>query len=132
VPGARLLGPPIESKRALPNTLCVLVPGSDGKVLRHAPRSRGARGQRGLGVRERIDRAVARLARAGTHARRGARGLRLSLGRNTTARIASARSRVFHGAVRLVARNLKRRRTVAHNARKFADNSVDRTCKRAV
>lgn len=33
LPGLSLLGPPIDSKRRLPNTLCVLVPGSDGKVL---------------------------------------------------------------------------------------------------
>jgi len=33
LPGARLLGPPLASKRRLPNTLCVLVPGTDGKVL---------------------------------------------------------------------------------------------------
>lgn len=33
LPGLRLLGPPIDSKQRLPNTLCVLVPGTDGKVL---------------------------------------------------------------------------------------------------
>lgn len=33
LPGLRLLGPPIDSKRRLPNTLCVLVPATDGKVL---------------------------------------------------------------------------------------------------
>ncbi|HEX6881852.1 MAG TPA: cysteine desulfurase family protein [Planctomycetota bacterium] len=32
VPGARLVGPPLASRR-LPNTLCVLLPGTDGKVL---------------------------------------------------------------------------------------------------
>jgi cysteine desulfurase len=32
-PGARLVGPPLESKRRLPNTLCVLLPGTSGKVL---------------------------------------------------------------------------------------------------
>jgi len=33
VPALRLLGPPIDSERRLPNALCVLVPGTDGKVL---------------------------------------------------------------------------------------------------
>lgn len=33
LPGVRLLGPPIDSARRLPNTLCVLVPNTDGKVL---------------------------------------------------------------------------------------------------
>jgi len=33
LPGVRLVGPPLDSARRLPNTLCVLVPGTDGKVL---------------------------------------------------------------------------------------------------
>ena len=33
IPGARLLGPAIESPARLPNTLCVLLPGADGRVL---------------------------------------------------------------------------------------------------
>jgi cysteine desulfurase len=33
VPGARLLGPLLSSSSRLSNTLCVLVPGTDGKVL---------------------------------------------------------------------------------------------------
>jgi cysteine desulfurase len=33
IPTARLLGPPIESVERLPNTLCVLLPGADGRVL---------------------------------------------------------------------------------------------------
>jgi cysteine desulfurase len=33
LPGLRLLGPPIDSPRRLPNTLCLLVPGTDGRVL---------------------------------------------------------------------------------------------------
>ena len=33
IPDARLLGPPIESAARLPNTLCVLLPGADGRVL---------------------------------------------------------------------------------------------------
>lgn len=33
VPGVRLVGPPLDSPRRLPNTLCVLFPGTDGKVL---------------------------------------------------------------------------------------------------
>ena len=33
VPGVRLVGPPLDSSRRLPNTLCVLFPGTDGKVL---------------------------------------------------------------------------------------------------
>ena len=33
IPSARLLGPPIESAARLPNTLCVLLPGADGRVL---------------------------------------------------------------------------------------------------
>jgi cysteine desulfurase len=32
VPGARLVGPPLDRPR-LPNTLCILLPGTDGKVL---------------------------------------------------------------------------------------------------
>ena len=33
IPSARLLGPEIESPARLPNTLCVLLPGADGRVL---------------------------------------------------------------------------------------------------
>ena len=33
LPAARLLGPPIESDERLPNTLCILLPGADGRVL---------------------------------------------------------------------------------------------------
>ncbi|MEW6074156.1 MAG: cysteine desulfurase family protein [Planctomycetota bacterium] len=33
VPGARLLGPPIDAPERLPNTLCVLFPGEDGRML---------------------------------------------------------------------------------------------------
>ena len=33
LPAARLLGPPLESDERLPNTLCVLLPGADGRVL---------------------------------------------------------------------------------------------------
>ena len=33
LPDALLLGPPIEGADRLPNTLCVLIPGSDGRVL---------------------------------------------------------------------------------------------------
>ena len=33
LPGCRLLGPPLGSERRLPNTLNVLLPGTDGKVL---------------------------------------------------------------------------------------------------
>jgi len=33
VPGVRLVGPPLDSPRRIPNTLCVLFPGTDGKVL---------------------------------------------------------------------------------------------------
>ena len=33
IPGARLLGPPIDARERLPNTLNVLLPGVDGRVL---------------------------------------------------------------------------------------------------
>jgi cysteine desulfurase len=33
LPDALLLGPPIDSPDRLPNTLCVLLPGSDGRIL---------------------------------------------------------------------------------------------------
>jgi len=33
LPAALLLGPPMESADRLPNTLCILLPGSDGRVL---------------------------------------------------------------------------------------------------
>ncbi len=33
IPGAQLLGPPIESADRLPNTICVLLPEADGRVL---------------------------------------------------------------------------------------------------
>ena len=33
LPAARLLGPPIDAKDRVPNTLCVSIPGADGKVL---------------------------------------------------------------------------------------------------
>ena len=33
LPCARLLGPPVKSAHRLPNTLCVLIPGIDSRVL---------------------------------------------------------------------------------------------------
>ncbi len=33
LPGARLVGPPVQSEARLPNTLCVLLPEADGRVL---------------------------------------------------------------------------------------------------
>jgi cysteine desulfurase len=37
LPGLRLLGPPIDSPRRLPNTLCLLVPGTDSRSARARP-----------------------------------------------------------------------------------------------
>jgi cysteine desulfurase len=85
LPTARLLGPPIDRKDRLPNTLCVLLPGADGRVL--VPRldleglevSAGSACSSGS-----IEPSPILLALGHNHADARA-ALRLSLGRETTA-----------------------------------------------
>ena len=96
VPGLRLLGPPIDSKQRLPNTLCVLLPGTDGKVLVTRLDLAGLEVSAGSACASgSIEPSHVLLAMGLT--RDAARsGLRLSLGWNTTAEDCKRALAIFH------------------------------------
>jgi cysteine desulfurase len=97
LPGLRLLGPPIDSKQRLPNTLCVLVPGTDGKVLVTRLDLAGLEVSAGSACASGSLEPSHVLSAMGL-ARDAARsGLRLSLGWNTTAEDCKHALAVFHG-----------------------------------
>ncbi|MSR61788.1 MAG: cysteine desulfurase [Planctomycetes bacterium] len=96
LPEVRLLGPPIDSRRRLPNTLCVLLPNTDGKVLLTRLDLAGLEVSAGSACASgSIEPSHVLLALGLT---RGAArsGLRLSLGRNTTASDCKLALAVFH------------------------------------
>lgn len=96
LPELRLLGPPLASKQRLPNTLCVLVPGTDGKVLVTRLDLAGLEVSAGSACASgSIEPSHVLLAMGLT--RDDARsGLRLSLGRNTSAEDCKRALAVFH------------------------------------
>lgn len=96
LPGVRLLGPPIESERRLPNTLCVLVPGSDGKVLVTRLDLAGLEVSAGSACASGSIEPSHVLLAMGLTRDEARSGLRLSLGRNTTAEDCKRALTVFH------------------------------------
>jgi cysteine desulfurase len=98
LPTARLLGPPLESDERLPNTLCILLPGADGRVL--VPRldleglevSAGSACSSGS-----IEPSPVLLALGHSQAEARA-ALRLSLGRETSAEDLQVAIKVLHTA----------------------------------
>jgi cysteine desulfurase len=96
LPELRLLGPPLGSKQRLPNTLCVLVPGTDGKVLVTRLDLAGLEVSAGSACASGSIEPSHVLLAMGL-ARDDARsGLRLSLGRNTSAEDCKRALAVFH------------------------------------
>jgi len=96
VPGVRLLGPPIESRQRLPNTLCVRVPGSDGKVLVTRLDLAGLEVSAGSACASGSLEPSHVLLAMGLTRDDARSGLRLSLGRNTTAEDCKRALAVFH------------------------------------
>ena len=85
LPGLRLLGPPIDSKERLPNTLCVLVPATDGKVLVTRLDLAGLEVSAGSACASGALEPSHVLSAMGLARDEARSGLRLSLGWNTTA-----------------------------------------------
>jgi len=84
LPALRLLGPPIDSARRLPNTLCVLVPDTDGKVLVTRLDLSGLEASAGSACASGSVEPSHVLLALGLTRDEARAGLRLSLGRNTT------------------------------------------------
>jgi len=96
LPGLRLLGPPIDSKQRLPNTLCILVPDTDGKVLVTRLDLAGLEVSAGSACASGSLEPSHVLSAMGL-ARDAARsGVRLSLGWNTTAEDCKRALAIFH------------------------------------
>jgi cysteine desulfurase len=85
LPGLRLLGPPIDSARRLPNTLCLLLPGTDGKVLVTRLDLEGLEVSAGSACASGSLEPSHVLLALGLSCDEARSGLRLSLGRNTSA-----------------------------------------------
>jgi cysteine desulfurase len=96
LPGLRLLGPPIDSARRLPNTLCLLVPGTDGKVLVTRLDLEGLEVSAGSACASGSLEPSHVLLALGLSSDEARSGLRLSLGRNTSAEECKRALAVFH------------------------------------
>jgi cysteine desulfurase len=96
VPGLRLVGPPLDSSRRLPNTLCVLVPGTDGKVLVTRLDLAGLEVSAGSACASGSIEPSHVLAALGLARDEARSGLRLSLGRNTNEEDCKRSLDVFH------------------------------------
>ncbi len=96
LPGVRLLGPPIESARRLPNTLCVLVPHTDGKVLVTRLDLAGLELSAGSACASGSIEPSHVLLAMGLTRDEARSGLRLSLGRNTSAEECKRALAVLH------------------------------------
>ncbi len=83
LPGARVLGPPLDSQRRLCNTLCVLVPNSDGKMLVMRLDLEGLAASAGSACASGSLEPSHVLLALGLEAADARRGLRLSLGWST-------------------------------------------------
>lgn len=94
--GVRLLGPPLDSGRRLPNTLCVLVPGTDGKVLVTRLDLAGLEVSAGSACASGSIEPSHVLLAMGLTRDEARSGLRLSLGRNTTAEDCKRALAIFH------------------------------------
>jgi cysteine desulfurase len=96
LPSLRLLGPPIDSKERLPNTLCVLVPATDGKVLVTRLDLAGLEVSAGSACASGALEPSHVLSAMGLARDEARSGLRLSLGWNTTAEDCKRALAVFH------------------------------------
>jgi cysteine desulfurase len=96
LPSARLLGPPLDSKRRLPNTLCVLLPGVDGRVLVTRLDLAGLEVSAGSACASGALEPSHVLLAMGLTRDEARSGLRMSLGRNTTAEDCKHALAVFH------------------------------------
>ncbi|MEQ1891129.1 MAG: cysteine desulfurase family protein [Planctomycetota bacterium] len=96
LPGVRLIGPPLDSPRRLPNTLCVLVPGTDGKVLVTRLDLAGLEISAGSACASGSVEPSHVLVALGLARDEARSGLRLSLGRNTGEEDCKRALAVFH------------------------------------
>lgn len=96
LPGVRLIGPPLDSPRRLPNTLCVLVPGTDGKVLVTRLDLAGLEVSAGSACASGSVEPSHVLTALGLARDEARSGLRLSLGRNTNEEDCKRALAVFH------------------------------------
>jgi cysteine desulfurase len=96
IPGVRLIGPPLDSPRRLPNTLCVLVPGTDGKVLVTRLDLAGLEVSAGSACASGSVEPSHVLVALGLARDEARSGLRLSLGRNTSEEDCKHALAVFH------------------------------------
>lgn len=96
LPSLRLLGPPLDSAQRLPNTLCVLVPGTDGKVLVTRLDLEGLEVSAGSACTSGSVEPSHVLLAMGLRADEARAGLRLSLGRTTSRSDCKRALDVFH------------------------------------
>lgn len=96
LPGARLLGPPIASKQRLPNTLCVLVPETDGRVLVTRLDLAGLEVSAGSACASGSVEPSHVLLAMGLTREEARSGLRISVGRNTSAEECKRALAVLH------------------------------------
>lgn len=96
LPGARLLGPPLDSNHRLPNTLCLLVPATDGKVLVTRLDLAGLEVSAGSACASGSIEPSHVLLALGLARDEARSGLRLSLGWNTTRADCKRAAAIFH------------------------------------
>ena len=96
LPGTRLIGPPLDSNRRLPNTLCILVPGTDGKVLVTRLDLAGLEVSAGSACASGSIEPSHVLLALGLTRDEARSGLRLSLGWNTTREDCKQAATIFH------------------------------------
>lgn len=94
--GLRLVGPSIDSKHRLPNTLCVIVPETDGKVLVTRLDLAGLEVSAGSACASGSIEPSHVLLAMGLSPNEARSGLRLSLGRSTTWEDCKRAASVFH------------------------------------
>jgi len=97
-PALRLLGPPLESDRRLPNTLCVLVPGTAGQVLVTRLDLAGLEVSAGSACASGSIEPSHVLLAMGLTRDEARAGVRISLGRSTTREECKGAVAAFHNA----------------------------------
>lgn len=98
LPDLRLLGPPIDSPWRLPNTLCLLVPETDGRVLVTRLDLAGLEVSAGSACASGSVEPSHVLLAMGLSEDEARAGLRISLGRNTTREECKRTRAIFRGA----------------------------------
>lgn len=98
VPGLRLVGPPIDAPSRLPNTLCLLVPETDGRVLVTRLDLAGLEVSAGSACASGSVEPSHVLLAMGLSEDEARAGLRLSLGRNTTREECKRTRAIFRSA----------------------------------